>query len=359
MVSTAVRSRARAGTDRALRLFHRAATAVPAYADFLAEHDVDVAAVRTHDDFAALPVVTKANYLQRYPLDRLVWHGDLAAAGVWSTSSGSTGNPSYWPRGRTAVEESVELHSRIFRRFGSQNATTLVVVGFAMGNWIGGTYTYAALTALANRGHRLSVIAPGIDVDTILDNIARLGRHYERIVLAGYPPFVKDVLDRADSADNDVLRYDLRVLLAGETISERWRDHVLARIGKPGRPQDTCLIYGTADAGMVAHETPTTIAVRRLAERDPSLRAAVLGGAGPLPTFVEYDPELRYVETEHSPSLRSPQADSPSLRSPQHIPRRCARPRNIPRCCARPRNIPRRCARPRIRPNACCSPSTA
>ena len=64
-------------------------------------------------------------------------------------------NPSYWPRGRTAVEESVELHSRIFRRFGSQNATTLFVVGFAMGNWIGGTYTYAALTALANMLHGL------------------------------------------------------------------------------------------------------------------------------------------------------------------------------------------------------------
>ncbi|HEY5856018.1 MAG TPA: phenylacetate--CoA ligase family protein [Aldersonia sp.] len=167
-----------------------------------------------------------------------------------------------------------------------------------MGNWIGGTYTYAALTALANRGHRISVIAPGIDVDSILENISRLGRHYDRIVLTGYPPFVKDVLDGAASA---LLRHDLRVLLAGETISERWRDHVLARIGKPERPQDTCLIYGTADAGMIGHETPTTIAVRRLADRDPSLRGAVLGGTGALPTFVEYDPDLRYVETEHSP----------------------------------------------------------
>ena len=113
---------------------------------------------------------------------------------------------------------------------------------------------------------------------------------------------------------------------------------MLARIGKPGRPQDTCLIYGTADAGMVAHETPTTIAVRRLAERDPSLRAAVLGGAGPLPTFVEYDPELRYVETET-------------------YPRRCARhsgtfpvaalaPGTFPVAALAPRNIPRRCSRP-------------
>ena len=103
-----------------------------------------------------------------------------------------------------------------------------------MGNWIGGTYPYAALTALANRGHRLSVIAPGIDVDTILDNIARLGRHYERIVLAGYPPFVKDVLDRADSADNEVLRFYLRVLLAGETISQRCAIICSPGSGNPG-----------------------------------------------------------------------------------------------------------------------------
>ena len=57
--------------------------------------------------------------------------------------------------------------------------------------------------------------------------------------------------------------------MAGENISEPWRDYILKRIGKEGRAEETCLIYGTADAGIMGHETPTTIAVRRLACGDP------------------------------------------------------------------------------------------
>uniref|UniRef100_UPI0024541076 hypothetical protein n=1 Tax=Nocardia abscessus TaxID=120957 RepID=UPI0024541076 len=47
--------------------------------------------------------------------------------------------------------------------------------------------------------------------ETILANIAELGTRYDQVVIAGYPPFVKDVLDHAPE---EVLRQDLRVLLA-------------------------------------------------------------------------------------------------------------------------------------------------
>jgi phenylacetate-CoA ligase len=114
-------------------------------------------------------------------------------------------------------------------------------------------------------------------------------------VLVGYPPFLKDVLDQAPSS---VVDMDLQILMAGENISEGWRDYILKRIGKEGRAEHTCLIYGTADAGIMGHETPTTIAARRLARNDPRLNVALFGDHEVQPTFVEYQPDFRFTETD-------------------------------------------------------------
>ena len=284
------------GFGRALDTFRRAALEVPAYADFLRRNKVAAELIRTPQDFAGVPPVTKANYLQHYPLNMLARRGDIASAGTWSTSSGSSGKPSYWPRGSLSLEQSIDLYDKIFRRsFQSHERSTLAVIGFAMGNWIGGTYTYTGIQHLRALGHRLSVIAPGIDIAAMLENIADLGPYYEQVVLVGYPPFVKDLLDQAPSA---VLGMDLRILMAGENISERWRDYILKRIGNESGAGHTCLIYGTADAGIMGYETPTTIAIRRLARDDRRLGAALFGGQEVQPTFVEYRPDFRFTETD-------------------------------------------------------------
>lgn len=279
-----------------MALFRRTATAVPAYAEHLRHHGIDACTITRVDDFSVIPPISKEDYLHRYPVRELMWRGDVLGAEAWSTSSGSSGRPTYWPRGRHALEQSVDLHDRIFETFfQSRRRSTLVVVGFAMGNWIGGTYTYSAILELARRGHRVSVIAPGMDTTTILANIEELGPAYDQVVLAGYPPFVKDVIDVAGSR---VLGQDLRLLLAGEAVSERWRDHVLDRLGRPGEPNRVCSIYGTADMGMIGHETPTTIAVRRAATSDGLLHEALFGDARDTPTFVEVDTSMRFIEVD-------------------------------------------------------------
>ncbi len=284
------------GFERARDAFRRAALEVPAYADFLRRNKVAAERIQTAQDFATVPPVTKANYLHHYPLNMMARRGDIGAVGTWSTSSGSSGKPTYWPRGSLSLEQSIDLYDKIFRQsFQSHERSTLAVIGFAMGNWIGGTYTYTGIQHLRALGHRLSVIAPGIDVATILSNIADLGPYYEQVVLVGYPPFIKDVLDQAPSS---VIDMDLKILMAGENISEGWRDYILKRIGKESRAEHTCLIYGTADAGIMGHETPTTVAARRLARDDPGLNVALFGDHEVQPTFVEYQPDLRFTETD-------------------------------------------------------------
>lgn len=284
------------GLDRAISTARRATHRVPAYAKHLAAHGSDHGDLKDGSDFASLPPVTKDGYIKAHPLPDLVWDGDLAAVSTWSSSSGSSGEVTYWPRAGLARAEAAHFHDRIFTEcFDTRARSTLVIDAFAMGMWIGGTYTYDAMTDLGGRGHHVAVATPGIKLEAVLPTLTVLGRNYERVILAGYPPSVKDVLDQVPAS------FDLRrvsVLLAGEGISEQWRDHILDRLGAHDEPERVCLIYGTADAGLMGHETPETIAIRRAACPGSDLADVLFGESTLSPTFVEYDPERRFIEVD-------------------------------------------------------------
>ncbi|HEY0800521.1 MAG TPA: hypothetical protein VGD54_06735 [Steroidobacteraceae bacterium] len=51
-----------------LELFRRTVQDVPAYQEFLTAQRVDPAAVKTYAEFARLPLLTKQNYMNAYPL---------------------------------------------------------------------------------------------------------------------------------------------------------------------------------------------------------------------------------------------------------------------------------------------------
>ena len=287
----------RAGLDRAIDIANRAMRNVPAYAAHLRVNGYLTASIDGPGGFAGLPPMTKTDYLRRYPTGELMWYGDMSAAGTWSSTSGSSGSPTFFPRDTIALGDCVSAYERIFRDgFSAHTRSTLVVVCFAMGTWIGGTYTYQGMVGLRERGYRLSVITPGIDVDAAVRILTELGPQYEQVVLAGYPASIKDVLDRSGQ---DALAQDIKILLAGEAITESWRDHVLGRIGRSDQPERVCLIYGTAEAGVMGHETPLTAPLRRRATVDPVLDAQLFGGnATRQPAFVEFDPQSRFTETD-------------------------------------------------------------
>src|SRR5262245_25397952 len=87
------------GLPEALALLRRAADGVPAYGAMLKAAGVSVADIHDAADFARLPLLNKENYVRRFPLEALVEGGDLAACDFFAVSSGSTGEPTLWPRG--------------------------------------------------------------------------------------------------------------------------------------------------------------------------------------------------------------------------------------------------------------------
>src|SRR5215470_14241444 len=285
-----------------LALFQRTAAGVPAYAALLRQHGVDPAAVRSADDWRRLPLMTKPGYFHRHPLPALCRGGELAACDMVAVSSGSTGEPPLWPR---ALGDELAVASRfeqVFRdSFRADERTTLAVVCFPLGTWVGGMFTAAACRHVAAKGYPITVVTPGNNRAEILRVVRALGPRYAQTVLLGYPPFLKDVVD-AGIAEGFAWRdLAIRLVLAGEVISEDWRDLMTERLGLGDPARDTASLYGTADAGVLGNETPLSIAVRRFLARDPEAARAVFGQAR-LPTLVQVDPFERLFE-EHDGTL--------------------------------------------------------
>ena len=300
--------------QRALALFASVAATVPAYQAFLAEHGIDPAAVRTVDDFHALPLLTKENYLRRHPLAQLCRGGQLTGCDMIAVSSGSTGEPTFWPRSVADEFTVATRFEQVFHdSFEADQRTTLAVVCFALGSWVGGMYTTSCCRHLAAKGYPITVITPGSDIDEILRVVTALGPHLEQVVLLGYPPFLKGVVDTGLARGVPWPDYGLKLVLAGEVFSEEWRTLMGRRTGGTDPCFDSASLYGTADAGVLATETPLSICIRRYLAQHPET-ARELFGQSRLPTLAQYDPRTRLFETHGSTLLFSGDNGIPLIR---------------------------------------------
>lgn len=297
-----------------LALFDEVARTVPAYRKFLAERAIAPGTIATLADFARLPKTNKADYHQRYPLAELCRGGVLEGCDFLAVSSGSTGAPTVWPRfvademGTAARFEQVLVDG-----FDLGRKRTLGVVCFALGSWVGGMFTTAACRHIAAKGYPLTLVTPGNNRAEIVRVVRALGPLFESVVLFGYPPFLKDVVDagRLDGLDWPSLR--VQIVTAGEVFSEEWRQLLAERLGAVDPLRFSASLYGTADGGVLANETPLSIHIRRFLAEHPAA-ARELFGQERLPTLCQYDPLHRYFEQDGEQLLFTGDGGAPLIR---------------------------------------------
>ncbi len=262
----------------ALELFHTVATTVSAYQAFLQDHGIEPAAVQTFSDFQRLPLVTKANYVRRYPLPDLCRHGQLTLCDMIAVSSGSTGQPTFWPRFLTDELKIAVRFEQVFHdSFHADRHRTLAVICFALGTWVGGMYSASCCRHLASKGYPITVITPGNNKAEIFRVVRELGPAFEQVVLLGYPPFLKDVIDSGLAEGIAWQQYRIKLVFAGEVFSEEWRSLVGERAGMANPYYDSAALYGTADAGVLGNETPLSIYIRRFLANHPDAARTLFG----------------------------------------------------------------------------------
>lgn len=300
--------------DKVLAMFHRCAEAVPAYQKYLDAHDVSLAEITSYSAFRTLPLMNKADYMKAYSLPARCLGGNLSGSDRVAVSSGSTGQPTFWPRSvKNELDVAVRFEQVFHDSFRAHEQNTLAVVCFALGNWVGGVYTTSCCWHLARKGYPLMVATPGNNKTEIFRVVRELSPHFEQTVLLGYPPFVKDVIDAGAAEGINWADFSPKLVFAGEVFSEEWRSLMAQRIGSDSPCFDFSSLYGTADGGVLGNETPFSIAIRRWLAEHPDA-ARILFGESRLPTLVQYDPSSRFFEVHEGTLVVSGESNVPLVR---------------------------------------------
>lgn len=291
------------GETITLSLFHDVAASVPAYKAFLTKSGINPTSIQKFEDFQQLPLLTKENYLRLYSLPQLCRDGQLAQCDMIAVSSGSTGKPTFWSR---FISDEFQIATRFeqifYDSFYADTRSTLAVICFSLGTWVGGMFTTNCCRHLASKGYPITVVTPGTNKEEIFRVVQELGGFFEQVVLLGYPPFLKDVIDSGIARGLEWQRYQIKMVMAGEVFSEEWRDLVFDRVGAKNPCYDSASLYGTADAGVLGNETPLSICIRRFLANQPDA-ARSLFGESRLPTLVQYDPSSRFFEVDNGTLL--------------------------------------------------------
>ena len=272
------------GQLRAERASWRAAKRVPAYRDFLEQAAVDPDDLFPFGILGRLPETDKRNYIDRYGLmERCVGGGVPYPGTTIDESSGSTGTPYNWIRGRRE-REVAHRNISFFARYAFGEGPLVTLNAFSMGAWAAGMNMSLGMTR-----HGI-VKSIGPDIDKLLSTLTYLGPSY-RFLISGYPPFLKHLLDEGARRGFPWDRYEIHGLVGGEGMTEELRDVLLERF------RSVYSGYGATDIeiGMAA-ESPVSVALRRLARRRPDVREALFGDDPRLPMVFQYNPLIHFLE---------------------------------------------------------------
>lgn len=294
-----------------LDLFHKMAKEVTAYKKFLEKSHFDFKKVKNPGDTLLIPHISKKNYFRIFPLEQKLWPGNLENALVATSTSGSTGRPNYFVRG-AELDWQYSILAEFFLNNGPKGSTLLIDC-FGMGVWIGGLITYQAFYYAANRRGSLTIITPGINKKEIFSSLRELAPHYKNIIFAGYPPFIKDIIDEANLEGIKLRKWHCRFLFAAESFTENFRNYIVDVGGAKSVYKDTLNIYGTAELGAMAFETPGSIFIRRLSLSHPEIFNELFG-ANKIPTLAQYNPTFVNFEEHNGEILITANSATPFCR---------------------------------------------
>ncbi len=271
-----------AGRLRARAAYYRAARKVPGYADFLAANDA------RHGE---VPETDKENYIKKYSTEARCVGGALPMSSTAiDESSGSTGTPYNWVRTEKERHQS-HIFISYFAKYCFGTESYITINAFSMGAWATGVNMGVAM---ANNG---IVKCTGPDIGKILHTLRFFGPRYHYLI-AGYPPFLKHLMDAAEAEGFPFEQYELSGLVGGEGMSEGLRDYLLRRF------KTVFSGFGATDLEIgIAGETPLAIAIRRLCRERSDVREKLFGSDSRLPMIFQYNPLMHYIEANDNREL--------------------------------------------------------
>ncbi len=305
-----------AGEKRALHIFHQATTRVPAYKNFLEKNKIDHKKILNIKDFQRVPLIDKKNYINAYPIEDRCWDGKLSDSKILALSSGTSGEPVFWPRSGFQEFEATIIHELLYKYlFDIDKHKTLLIVGFPMGIYVSGVATLLPSWIIGQK-YNISIASVGTNRNDFIRIISSLQDKYEQVVIAGHPFFIKDVIELGKEMKISWQK-NLKMMFCSEGFSEAWREYLINITGTKNKPFSIISTYGTAELLLIGHETISSIKLKQKIEKNNNLKKKILGGNFCSGIF-QYNPLLRYIETINNELIFTSASGIPLIRYNLH-----------------------------------------
>lgn len=269
-----------------LYTFHRNAERIPLYKNFLKKRKINHKKIRTVADFLEkVPETNKQNYIFRTnDISKLCINGDYHKINLLVKSSGHSGKQCYWAKSHTIdpFGEAV-LTIGLDENFDISSRKTLIINGFILGSWVTG------ITFNEFASSHCPIINVGPNCQEIIQTIRDVGHQFEQILITGYPPFIKELVDYGNSTGFPWKKYKMNFAAGGEDFPESWRDYIRGKSGALKIRSG----FGASDIGILGGvETDTTVAIRRLADKDHRIKKELFGDVEDTPMLFQYPTNL-------------------------------------------------------------------
>lgn len=275
-----------------LKFYSKIRKNVPAYGDFIKKN-----LNRKVKKWEDIPFSDKDSYFRNYSLvEKIYKDKKISDFYMICTSSGSTGEPTLWPRD-ISRDESAEIGHTEFldEHFQILSKKTLIVISFGLGTSTAGMM-HARLSWEANKKGNISVITPGVDVKETVLLVNSLYQYYDQVIFIGYPPLIKEIIDFGLKKRFLVKDWNLKVAAAGAGMTAKWRQTVVGLISKKKNDLGRVVsFFGCTETGMLGMETLEVNQIINFCIQNPKLRFDLFGTKN-LPTLVELNIPGKYVE---------------------------------------------------------------
>ena len=200
---------------KALKIFKTAAKETPAYKKFLIKNKLNPNIVKSLNEFDALvPETDKANYIKKYSFEERCREGRLPKKGNIDESGGTSGKATNWIH---AFQEEDLLFKAINFEFNyvfdGNKKDFLVISAWSVGPWATGI-------KFSEMMERISLVKnTATDPNDIIETLKIFGnkRNY---LIAGYPPFVKNLIE--EHPEVKWKNYNIDLVTGGEGIPIEW-----------------------------------------------------------------------------------------------------------------------------------------
>lgn len=295
-------------------IYRSTVASVPAYKEFVEAAKTKAAETGTEIlKFSDLPPTSKDNYIKPALKDEnevSLYTGGIIPFNVKrDTSTGTSGPSTPWYRG-AKEQEHVEKMTTFAAKAILGDRPYSFINGFAMGPWATGVTATLAMSKNSQAG--VAVIGPNIDeIYACMKEQARIYGKDHPIVVSGYPPHLRAVIEKAVEEGFPIHEYTFYGVVGGESMSEDLRDLLVAQYDEDGNAVRTGFIqcyssYGASDLDInIGYESDFEIELRKLCH-DPENKALaedLFGKNEFKPMIFHYDPLNYHIESDEDHKL--------------------------------------------------------